>query len=99
MPDKLFCVYMMASGRRGTFYVGVTSDLVGRGWLHRNHVLANSFTDRYDVTRLVWYEVCDTAEAAILREKRLKKWRRAWKIALIEAANPSWDDLWERIAQ
>ena len=97
MAEKLFCVYMMASGKRGTLYVGVTSDLPGRVHLHREHVVPGSFTERYDVTRLVWYEVHDTADTAITREKRMKKWRRAWKVALIEAMNPHWDDLWDQI--
>jgi putative endonuclease len=96
MGEKLFCVYMMASGRRGTLYVGVTADLVGRAYMHRNHVLPG-FTERYEITQLVWYEVHGTAESAIIREKRLKKWRRAWKVELIEATNPRWDDLWDRI--
>lgn len=97
MPDKQFCVYIMASGKRGTIYIGVTSDLVARVWEHKNHIFKDSFTDRYDVTRLVWYEPHPTAESAILREKRLKEWRRAWKVDLIQTTNPQWDDLWDEI--
>ncbi|MDP1730793.1 MAG: GIY-YIG nuclease family protein [Devosia sp.] len=90
---------MMASGKHGTIYIGVTSDLVGRVWLHRNYILPGSFTDRYNVTQLVWYELHGNADTAITREKRLKEWRRAWKVELIEAMNPGWDDLWDQIVQ
>jgi len=95
--DKQFFVYMMASGKRGTIYTGVTSDLVGRAWQHRTHAIADSFTARYGVTRLVWFEEQGDAESAITREKRIKEWRRAWKVELIEATNPRWDDLWDEI--
>jgi putative endonuclease len=91
MP-KTFCVYMLASKPNGTLYVGVTSNLVARLWQHRSHVV-KGFSDRYEVTRLVWYEVHDSAEFAIAREKQLKKWRRAWKVQLLSEANPDWDDL------
>ncbi|TWT23749.1 GIY-YIG nuclease family protein [Luteimonas marina] len=91
--NKQPATYILASGRNGTLYVGVTSDLIGRVWQHRNH-LAPGFTDRYRVTRLVWYEVHDAMEAAITREKQLKKWNRAWKIRLVEESNPYWNDLW-----
>ena len=94
--DRQPCVYILASDRNGTLYVGVTSNLVGRTWQHREHVLGG-FTERYDVVRLVWYEVHDTMESAILREKRIKKWRRAWKVQLIDQGNPSWRDLWPDI--
>ena len=90
-------VYLLASARRGTLYIGVTSNLVQRIWQHREHA-AQGFTERYDVTRLVWYEPHDTMESAILREKRLKKWKREWKIDLIEQTNPDWRDLWQDIA-
>lgn len=90
-------VYLLASGKNGTLYIGVTSDLVKRVWQHREHVNASSFTDSYDITQLVWYELHDTMESAILREKQLKKWNRAWKLRLIEEANPRWADLWESI--
>ena len=87
------CVYLLASGRNGTLYIGVTSNLAGRIWQHREHVVAG-FTDKYGVTKLVWYELHGTMEEAILREKRIKKWNRAWKIRLIDEKNPSWRDLW-----
>lgn len=90
-------VYLLASAKRGTLYIGVTSNPIQRIWQHREH-LAQGFTDRYDVTRLVWYELHETMESAILREKRIKKWKRDWKIELIEATNPEWRDLWQDIA-
>lgn len=93
--DKQFFVYMMASGKRGTIYTGVTSDLIGRVWQHRTHAIADSFTARYGVTQ--WFEEQGDAESAITREKRIKEWRRAWKVELIEATNPRWDDLWDEI--
>ncbi|HRN62054.1 MAG TPA: GIY-YIG nuclease family protein [Luteimonas sp.] len=95
--NKQPAVYMLASNRNGTLYVGVTSSLVGRIWQHRNH-LAPGFTDRYGVTKLVWYEVHETMESAIVREKQLKKWNRDWKLRLIEEANPYWGDLWPSLA-
>lgn len=85
-------VYMMASRRRGTIYIGVTSDLLGRVSQHRECV-HDGFTKRYGVKRLVWFEWHDGIEAAIHREKRLKEYRRQWKINLIEHDNPNWDDL------
>ena len=94
---KMPCVYMLASRRNGTLYVGVTSDLVQRVWQHRS-ALAEGFTKRYGVHRLVWYEVHETMENAILREMALKKWNRAWKIRLIEETNPAWKDMYEEIA-
>jgi putative endonuclease len=90
------CVYLLASNRNGTRYVGVTSNLVGRTWQHRAHAV-QGFTDRHDITRLVWYQMHDTMESAIVREKRIKKWRRAWKLQLIDVFNPSWRDLWPDI--
>ncbi|WP_420853649.1 GIY-YIG nuclease family protein [Sphingomonas beigongshangi] len=86
------CVYLVASRRHGTLYIGVTSNLIQRIHQHREDLIPG-FTRRYGVKRLVWYEVHDTMEAAIAREKRLKEWRRAWKIDLIEAHNEHWDDL------
>lgn len=96
--EKVFAVYMMANAKHGTLYVGVTSNLRGRVWQHKNHVFRDSFTDRYDLSLLVWYEVQGSAEAAIRREKQLKNWQRAWKVALIEERNPRWDDLWDEVA-
>ena len=90
-------VYLLATGKRGTLYIGVTSNLVGRTWQHREH-LVDGFTNRYDVTKLVWHELHGTMESAILREKQLKKWNREWKLRLVQEANPEWRDLWEDIA-
>jgi putative endonuclease len=88
-------VYILASRRNGTLYIGVTSDLVGRVWQHLQD--ATGFTKRYEVHRLVFYEFHGDMEHAILREKRLKKWNRAWKLRLIEEGNPDWDDLWPQV--
>ncbi|MFP5356994.1 MAG: GIY-YIG nuclease family protein [Gammaproteobacteria bacterium] len=93
---KAFCVYIMASQRNGTLYVGVTSDLVKRVWEHRQDAV-KGFTRRYQVHDLVWYEQHETAESAISREKRIKKWNRSWKIELIQAKNPDWRDLYEDV--
>ena len=90
-------VYIMASGKYGTLYIGVTSDLAKRVWQHRGgHI--KGFTSSFDVKQLVYYELCDTIETAIIREKALKKWRRQWKINAIEKFNPDWDDLYDVIA-
>jgi putative endonuclease len=89
-------VYLLASQRNGTLYVGVTSNLIGRVWQHREHV-AEGFTQKYSVTQLVWYEIHETMESAIFREKQIKRWNRAWKLRLIESENPEWVDLWARI--
>ncbi len=94
--EKQPYVYIMASRRDGTLYVGVTSDLVKRVWEHRAGV-ADGFTGKYHVHRLVYYERHGDMAAAITREKQLKKWNRAWKIRLIQQSNPQWDDLWGRI--
>jgi putative endonuclease len=92
------CVYILASQRHGTLYIGVTSDLARRVWQHKGDVIGG-FTKRYRVHRLVYFEFHATMGDAILREKRLKKWRRAWKIRLIEDANPEWQDLYDGISQ
>jgi putative endonuclease len=94
--SRQFYVYILASKRNGTLYVGVTSDLIKRTWEHKQD-LVEGFTRKYGVKILVYYEVHDSAEAAITREKQIKKWERAWKIRLIERDNPHWDDLYERI--
>ena len=94
--EKQPYVYLLASDRNGTLYVGVTSDLVGRTWQHREHVVGG-FSKRYGVVRLVWFEEHPTMESAIQREKRIKKWNRDWKVGLIDANNPSWRDLWPDI--
>ena len=93
---KTPCVYIMASKPHGTLYTGVTSDLVQRVWQHRNKAV-DGFTRLYNVHFLVWYELHETMENAINREKALKKWNRAWKIKLIELTNPLWEDLYEQI--
>jgi len=87
---KRFAAYLLATRKDGP--VGVTSDLVKRASEHSSHAVPG-FTARYNVDRLVWYEMHESAEAAITREKSIKRWRREWKIALIEAANPEWNDL------
>jgi len=84
----------MASRRNGTLYVGVTSDLVQRTWQHKSE-LQNGFTKRYGVHLLVWYELHDTMESAIQREKAIKEWKRRWKLELIEKENPQWRDLFD----
>jgi putative endonuclease len=89
---KLPCVYMLAGGRNGAVYVGVTSDLLKRVWQHKNG-LVEGFTKRYGVHDLVWYELHETMESAITREKNIKKWNRKWKLTLIEQTNPHWQDL------
>ena len=86
------CVYILASGHYGTLYIGVTSDLMGRLWQHRNNVLPG-FTSRYGVYRLVHFEMFGEMAYAIAREKQLKNWRREWKINLINGVNPEWRDL------
>ncbi len=90
-------VYIVANKRNGTLYTGVTSALVQRAWQHRNGV-ADGFTKRYGCKMLVWYQLADTMEAAILREKQIKAGSRANKLALIEAINPDWRDLFDDIA-
>ena len=96
MRDRAPAVYILASKRNGTLYVGCTSNLPKRIWEHRNRVVPG-FTTRYSVHRLVYVEAHDDMLNAVTREKRLKRWPRAWKIALIEQQNPEWCDLWEAI--
>ena len=93
---KFPCTYMLASKRNGTLYVGVTSDPVQRIWQHKNG-LVEGFTKRYGVHILVWYEVGETMEGAIMREKAIKEWHRAWKTRMIEESNPTWRDLYGEI--
>lgn len=88
------CVYILASERNGTLYIGVTSNLVSRIWQHKNNVV-EGFTKKYQVHLLVWYEVHNDIESAISREKSLKKWNRIWKLRLIEQVNPDWKDLYQ----
>jgi putative endonuclease len=88
------CVYILASGRNGTLYIGVTNNIARRAWGHRSGVVAG-FTKRYGVHRLVYVEFHATMPNAIQREKQIKKWRRAWKLRLIEESNPRWRDLYD----
>ena len=96
MTTRTGTVYLLASQRNGTLYLGVTSDLVGRVRQHRQGSTPG-FATRYGVRRLVWFEEHPRITDAIAREKQLKKWRRAWKLELVEAANPGWVDLYERV--
>jgi len=91
-----YYVYILASKRNGTLYIGVTDNLAKRVYEHKSN-LVEGFTQKYKVHNLVYYEVYRNIQDAILREKRMKKWERRWKIDLIEKDNPQWDDLFERI--
>ena len=90
------CVYILASQKNGTLYIGVTSHLVQRIWQHKNNCV-EGFTKKYCVHMLVYYELHESMESSIQREKQMKKWKSEWKIRLIEEQNPNWDDLWEFI--
>ena len=92
-----FFVYILTSKRNGTLYIGSTDNLVQRVWLHRNAIIPG-FTKDYGVKQLVWYEVHETRESALLRERQMKKWNRKWKLELIESSNPGWRDLGEKLA-
>jgi len=94
--NKQPCVYMLSSQRNGTLYIGVTSDLINRVYQHRTEMV-DGFTKRYAIHILVWYEVHEMMESAILREKQLKNWSRIAKIRLIERQNPDWHDLWTEL--
>ena len=96
--SKTYYVYIMASARNGTLYIGITNDLIERTAQHKNAELSG-FTKRYRVHRLVYYETFADPAAAILREKRLKKWNRQWKRRLIERANPHWRDLYDDLSK
>jgi putative endonuclease len=96
--NKPFYVYMLASAKNGTLYIGVTSNLVKRIWEHREG-LADGFTKQHNVKQLVWFETHVNVMAAITREKQLKKWNRQWKINLIQTTNPEWRDLYEDITR
>jgi putative endonuclease len=93
----MFFVYVLASKPHGTLYIGSTSDLVRRVWDHKVKAVPG-FTAKYDVDRLVWFERYDTLEAAMIRERRIKGWKRHWKIQLIEQDNPQWIDLYPGIS-
>lgn len=96
MMSRSYYVYILASRRNGTLYIGVTNDMPRRAFEHRNG-LVQGFTKDYGVKMLVYFETFNDIGFAIEREKRLKKWRRAWKIALIEERNPEWRDLYETL--
>ena len=91
-------VYIMASGRNGTLYIGVTSDLVKRAWEHRNGVVPG-FTRKYKCKRLVWFAAYDDLQQARLRELQMKKWKRLWKLSEIEQMNPEWEDLYPTLRE
>ncbi|MDP9162996.1 MAG: GIY-YIG nuclease family protein [Pseudomonadota bacterium] len=95
--DKQACVYIMASAMNGTVYIGSTMNLAKRVWEHRNDVVPG-FTKKYGCKCLVWYEACGEWEAARLRERQMKEWKRAWKLREINGFNPEWEDLYDRIA-
>jgi putative endonuclease len=95
---KKYYVYILASKKNGTLYVGVTSNLCGRIWQHKNNVLAG-FTNKYKIHNLVYYEEHDEVYMAIQREKSIKAWKRKWKLELIEKDNPQWKDLYQNICE
>ena len=96
--ERNFWVYMLASQKNGTLYVGSTDNLAKRVWEHKEEIY-KGFTTEYGVKRLVWYEVHETRESAFVRERQMKKWKRGWKIELIEKENPAWVDLYETLNQ
>lgn len=96
MREREPCVYILANRRNATLHIGVTSDLPARVWQHRQDIV-EGFTKRYSVHDLVWFELHDSMESAIGREKVIKAWKRAWKIELIEKSNPYWRDLYSEI--
>jgi len=98
MDKHVYYVYLLASKPYGTLYLGVTADLVRRVWEHKSKAVPG-FSARYGVDKLVWFEAHDAVEAAIRREKRLKEWKRAWKISLIERDNPHWIDLFPGLSR
>ena len=98
MKDYVYYVYIMASAKNGTLYIGVTNDLVRRVYEHKNHIFPG-FTSKYKVNKLVYYEAFHNIQDAIYQEKRLKNWHRNWKKDLIESMNPDWNDLYQEIIQ
>jgi putative endonuclease len=96
MNEKNYYVYILASKRNGTLYIGVTSNLIERVWEHKNNVV-DGFTKKYSVHILVYFEQTENVQSALLREKQLKKWKREWKVKLIEEKNPEWKDLYDEI--
>lgn len=93
--SKTYCVYILSSKRNGTLYIGVTDNLIRRVYEHKNNFV-DGFTKTYGIHRLVYYEVHNNPESAIIREKQIKKWNRKWKLRLIEESNPDWFDLYDR---
>ncbi len=93
---KKYYIYILASRKNGTLYIGVTNDLIKRVYEHKNNIV-DGFTKKYNVHNLVYYEENNDIESAILREKRIKKWKRQWKINLVEKLNPNWDDLYNKL--
>ncbi len=93
-----YYVYILASRKGGAIYLGVTNNLIRRIYEHRIKAV-RSFTSKYNITRLVWFEIYDDPISAISREKELKKWKRAWKVQLIQAKNPQWEDLYDEICR
>ncbi len=91
--EKYYYVYILASKRNGTLYIGVSRNVLNRNFQHKNKIDKNSFTAKYNIDKLVYYETFTDIIAAISREKKLKKWKRQWKIDLIEKDNPTWRDL------
>lgn len=89
---KFYYTYILANQKNGTLYAGVTSDLISRVWEHKNNCV-EGFTKRYTVHKLVFFEMHESIETALLREKQIKRWRRKWKLALVEEKNPTWLDL------
>lgn len=96
MQTKLFYIYILANDRNGTIYIGVTSNLEKRIKEHKEKVYSDSFTSKYNVSKLVYFESTENSESAIAREKQLKAWKRAWKLDLVEKQNPQWKDLSEQ---
>jgi putative endonuclease len=94
--ERYYYVYIMASKKNGTLYIGITSDLTRRIWEHKQHVILG-FTSKYKVDKLVYFEEYQSVEEAIKQEKRLKEWKRKWKIELIEKKNPMWNDLFYQL--
>ena len=92
--DKKPCVYLLASKQNGTIFTGVTSNLIKRGWAHKNNQV-EGFSSQYDVHTLVWYEPHETMESAVQREKTIKNWKRIWKLHIIEENSPHWQDLYQ----
>jgi putative endonuclease len=96
MEKRRYCIYILASDKNGTLYIGVTNNLAKRIYEHKNKII-KGFTEKYKVDKLVYYEIHGEVSAALYREKQLKKWNRQWKVELIEKENPGWTDLYNKI--